>query len=88
MCVGVNVNGPRVVRQVTKGSKNPVAAGALRCSLSQPHHAAHRLDNTGENSAQPAEGARIETLKVYFGLQVVMGLVSEHVFLQLVVLGS
>lgn len=46
------------------------------------------VDKASENYIQPTQETRIETLNVYLKLQVVLGLVSEHVFLQLVILVS
>lgn len=46
------------------------------------------VDKASENYIQPMQETRIETLNVYLKLQVVLGLVSEHVFLQLVILVS
>jgi len=44
------------------------------------------VDKASENYPQPAQETRTETLNVYLKLQVLLGLVSELVFLQLLVL--
>lgn len=58
------------------------------CSTICTNYTVLLANKASENYIQPTQETRIETLNVYLKLQVVLGLVSEHVFLQLVILVS